>query len=89
VLDAPWSSDAQKQAAGAFLDFLMSERVQKQSLTHGFRPGNPSVSIKSPDSPFVQYSGSGLRVDLTTSCEPPDAAVISNLLVGWQRSTGR
>jgi Bacterial extracellular solute-binding protein len=89
VLDAPWSSDAQKQAAGAFLDFLMSERIQKQSLTHGFRPGNPAVSIKSPDSPFMQYSGSGLRVDLTTSCEPPDAAVISNLLVSWQRSTGR
>jgi Bacterial extracellular solute-binding protein len=89
VLDTPWSTDAQKKAAGAFADFLMSERVQKQSLTHGFRPGNPSVSIKTPDSPFVQYSGSGLRVDLTTSCEPPEASVISNLLVGWQRTTGR
>ena len=89
VLDTPWTTDAQKKAAGAFADFLMSERVQKQSLTHGFRPGNPSVSIKTPDSPFVQYSGSGLRVDLTTSCEPPEASVISNLLVGWQRSTTR
>jgi hypothetical protein len=89
VLDTPWTTDAQKKAAGVFADFLMSERVQKQSLTHGFRPGNPSVSIKTPDSPFVQYSGSGLRVDLTTSCEPPEASVISNLLVGWQRSTTR
>src|SRR5262244_2444958 len=80
VLDTPWSTDAQKKAAGAFADFLMSERVQKQSLVHGFRPGNPAVSIKTPDSPFVQYSGSGLRVDLTTSCEPPEASVIANLL---------
>jgi len=89
VLDAPWSSDAQKDAAGRFLDFLMSPRVQQESLAHGFRPGNPTVSIKAPDSPFVQYSGAGIRVDLNTSCEPPDAAVISNLLVGWQRSVGR
>jgi Ca-activated chloride channel family protein len=89
ILDTPWSTDAQKKAAGAFLDFLMSERVQRESLTHGFRPGNPTVSIKAPGSPFVQYSGSGIRVDLTTSCEPPDAAVIANLLVGWQRSSGR
>jgi len=89
ILDAPWSSDAQKKAAATFLTFLMSDRVQTQSLAHGFRPGNPSVSIKPPDSPFVQYSGSGIRVDLTSSCEPPDAAVISNLLVGWQRSSGR
>ena len=89
ILDTPWSTDGQKKAAGAFADFLMSERAQKQSLTHGFRPGNPSVSIKTPDSPFVQYSGSGLHVDLTTSCEPPEASVISNLLVGWQRTTAR
>jgi len=89
LLDTPWSTDAQKKAAGAFADFLMSERVQKQSLIHGFRPGNPAVSIKTPDSPFVQYSGAGLRVDLTTSCEPPEAPVISNLLVGWQRSSAR
>jgi ABC-type glycerol-3-phosphate transport system substrate-binding protein len=89
VLDAPWSSGSQRRAAEAFLDFLMSEPIQKQSLGHGFRPGNPAVSIKTPDSPFTQHASFGLRVDLTTSCEPPNAAVISNLLASWQRGSAR
>jgi ABC-type sulfate transport system substrate-binding protein len=89
VLDAPWSKDEQRRAASKFLDFLMTEPIQKQSLNHGFRPGNPAVSIKSSDSPFVQYGSFGLRVDLTTSCDPPGSAVISNLLESWQRSSSR
>jgi len=89
VLDAPWSSDEQRKAAGTFLDFLMTEPIQKQSLVHGFRPGNPLVSIKATDSPFVQFGSFGLRVDLTTTCETPRAEVISNLLGSWQRANNR
>jgi Ca-activated chloride channel family protein len=89
VLAAPWSKDEQRAAASKFADFLMTEAIQKQSLVHGFRPGNPGVSIKTPDSPFLQFGSVGLRVDLTTSCEPPDASVISNLLESWQRSNTR
>jgi hypothetical protein len=89
VLDAPWSSPEQRRAAGAFLDFLMTDTVQQQSLTHGFRPGNPAVSIKAPGSPFVQYPQFGLKVDLATTCEPPGAAVIGNLLSSWQRAADR
>jgi Bacterial extracellular solute-binding protein len=89
VLDAPWSKEEQRRAAAKFLDFLMTEPIQKQSLAHGFRPGNPAVSIKTGDSPFVQYGRFGLRVDLTTSCEPPESAVIANLLESWQRGASR
>jgi len=89
VLDAPWSSAEQRRGTAKFLDFLLSEPVQKQSLAHGFRPGNPSVALKAPDSPFAQYGSFGLRVDLTTSCQAPDAAVISNLLASWQRASGQ
>ena len=52
ILDAPWSSADQRKAAGAFLDFLLSEPVQKQSLEHGFRPGNPEVPIKFAGQPL-------------------------------------
>src|SRR6516162_10647962 len=86
VLDTPWSTDAQKKAAGVFADFLMSERVQKQSLVHGFRPGNPNVAVKFPDSPFVRYADYGIKVDLAKICEPPRAEVVNNLLQSWQRS---
>jgi ABC-type sulfate transport system substrate-binding protein len=88
VLNAPWSTGDQKKAAGAFLDFLLSEPIQKASLVHGFRPGNPVVPIKVAGSPFVEYQKFGLKVDVGQICEPPKAEVINNLLASWQRSQG-
>ncbi len=88
VLDVPWSSAEQREAASAFLDFLLSEPIQRQALVHGFRPGNPAVPVKTPDSPFVLYQRFGLSVDFGEICEPPKAEVINNLLAGWQRTHG-
>jgi hypothetical protein len=88
ILNVPWMTPDQRRASESFLEFLLSEAIQKEALVHGFRPGNPSISIKSPDSPFVLYTKSGLQVDLTTMCEPPKAEVLNNLLVSWQRSQG-
>jgi ABC-type Fe3+ transport system substrate-binding protein len=88
ILDTPWSSPRQREAAGKFLDFLLSEPVQKESLVHGFRPGNPNVAIRFSGSPFVAYQRFGLKVDLGTVCEVPHAEVINNLLAGWERSHG-
>jgi hypothetical protein len=86
IIDAPWSSKEQRKAAETFLAFLLSEPIQKESLVHGFRPANPSVPIKFPDSPFVKYADYGIKVDLAKICEPPRAEVVSNLLQSWQRS---
>ncbi len=88
ILDAPWSRPEQREAAEKLLDFLLDEPVQKQSLVHGFRPGNPAVPVRFPQSPFVVYQRFGLSVDLGAMCEPPKAEVINNLLAGWQRSIG-
>lgn len=88
IVDAPWSTPEQKKAAGVFLDFLLSEPIQKQALVHGMRPGNPQVPVKFPESPLVQYQKYGLQISPGASCEPPKAEVINNLLAGWQRSQG-
>jgi len=88
IIQAPWVSSDQHDAAEAFLKFLLSDQVQKDSLNHGFRPGNPTVPIKFAGSPFVQYATFGLRVDLSNVAEPPRAEVINNLLASWQRSEG-
>jgi hypothetical protein len=88
VLDVPWSTPEQRQACQMFLDFLMSEPEQRQSLAHGFRPGDPNVPLKFPDSPFVLYSSYGLKVDIPVTCQDPKPEIIQNLLVGWQRSNG-
>jgi ABC-type glycerol-3-phosphate transport system substrate-binding protein len=86
IIDAPWSSKDQRKAAETFLNFLLSEPIQKESLVHGFRPANPSVPVKFPESPFVKYADYGIKVDLAKICEPPRAEVVNNLLQSWQRS---
>jgi Ca-activated chloride channel family protein len=86
IIDAPWSSKDQRKAAETFLNFLLTEPIQKESLVHGFRPANPNVPVKFPDSPFVKYADYGIKVDLGKICEPPRAEVVNNLLQSWQRS---
>lgn len=86
IIDAPWSSTGQKRAAGVFLEYLMTEPVQRQALVHGFRPGNPNVPVMFAGSPFTQYQRYGLRNDIGQVCEPPKGEVITNLLASWQRS---
>jgi len=88
IIDAPWSSKDQRKAAETFLQFLLSEPIQKESLTHGFRPANPNVPVKFPESPFVKYVDYGIRVDLAKICDPPRGEVVNNLLQSWQRSQG-
>jgi len=86
IIDAPWSSKDQRKAAQTFLDFLLTQPIQKESLVHGFRPANPDVPVKFPDSPFEKYAPYGIQVDLAKICDPPRAEVVENLLQSWQRS---
>ena len=67
---------------------MLSEPVQKESLKHGFRPGDPNVPIKFAESPFTQYERYGLQIEPGSTCEPPRAEVLNNLLAIWQRSQG-
>jgi ABC-type glycerol-3-phosphate transport system substrate-binding protein len=88
IIAAPWVSKDQRKAAEEFLAFLLSEPVQKESLKHGFRPANPNVPVRFPESPFVMYAKYGIQVDLQKVCDPPKAEVVNNLLTSWQRSQG-
>src|SRR5438132_13928217 len=48
VLDAPWVSSRQKQAARAFEAFVKQPENQRRVLKFGFRPGNPQVRVGAP-----------------------------------------
>jgi hypothetical protein len=85
ILDTPWTTEAHQRAAETFLAFLMSEPIQVRALDHGFRPGNPSVPVRGPASPFVRYAEFGLKIDLPAVCEPPSPEVIDNLQQSWVR----
>ena len=85
ILNAPWSSDDQRKAAQTFLDFLLSEPLQRASITHGFRPADPNVPTRTPDAPWTRYQANGIKIDLGRICAAPKAEVVSNLLASWQR----
>jgi Ca-activated chloride channel family protein len=85
ILDVPWSDPRQRAAAGEFLKFLMSAPIQERALEHGFRPGNPAVSLRFSESPFIRNSKHGVRIDLPRICEPPNDEVVQDLLDSFRR----
>jgi hypothetical protein len=86
LLDVPWSDEEHRRSAGALLEFLLSEPVQREAMAHGFRPANVNVPTRDADSPFVRLEPAGVRGDVPgVFCEPPSAEVLENLLLAWQR----
>jgi ABC-type sulfate transport system substrate-binding protein len=86
IIDAPWSSSDQRKAAQVFLDFLLSDRIQKESVIHGYRPANPNVAVKFPGSPFSEFARYGIQDTLGKMCDPPKSEVLNNLLTSWTRT---
>jgi ABC-type Fe3+ transport system substrate-binding protein len=86
ILDTSWSSQDQRKAAQTFLDFLLTERIQKECLMHGFRPANTNVAVKFAGSPFVDFARYGVQDALGKICDLPKAEVTNNLLTSWQRT---
>lgn len=89
LLDAEGTGPEQRQAAEAFLNFLLTPRIQQQALAHGFRPANTDVPVNGPDSPFVKFAANGLQLEVPVVCEPPKAEALLNLQTAWQRLRAR
>ncbi len=87
VLDAPWVTQQQKDAAKVFEDFVKAPDNQKQVLSYGFRPGNPAVAIGDP---IVPANGVDPNQPQTL-LEVPQPAVLTKLLGVWsaQRKKAR
>jgi hypothetical protein len=85
ILDVPWSGPDKRAAAGKFLDFLLSEPIQREALSYGFRPGNPSIPVRLPGSPLIQAEPAGVRIDVPPIAEPPTADVVDELLSSYLR----
>jgi hypothetical protein len=89
ILDVPWDDARQRAAAGAFLKYLMSEPIQHRAIEHGFRPGNRTLTIRNPDSPFVRFAKRGVRIEPPRMCEPPSRDVVHELLSTYGHGEGR
>lgn len=48
ILDAPWVTEEQTEAAELFEAYLLSEEQQERALQFGFRPADPGIAIGAP-----------------------------------------
>jgi ABC-type molybdate transport system substrate-binding protein len=87
VVNAEWVTEPQRKAARVWLTYLRSRPIQELALSFGFRPGDPTVPIKTADSknPFTRLAPQGVKVDINPMATPPDGQVIRNLLLMWSR----
>ncbi|MBN1207131.1 MAG: substrate-binding domain-containing protein [Myxococcaceae bacterium] len=90
VLQAPWVTPKQKEAARQWLAYLRSRPVQERALAFGFRPADPAVPIKTADAanPFTRLADHGILVDVPPVAEVPEGPVVRNLLTMWSRVVG-
>jgi Ca-activated chloride channel family protein len=82
VLDAPWVSAEQREAAGAFLAFLKSRPAQERAVQLGFRPAEPSVPVTAP----IDAAHGADPKQPQTLLEVPDGATLKALLEAWNQS---
>jgi hypothetical protein len=87
ILQGDWVTDAQKQAARTWLAHLRSRAVQERALAFGFRPGDPTVPVKSADAnnPWTKLAPYGIQIDIPTAAKAPEGPVVRNLLTMWSR----
>jgi len=86
LLDAPWVTPAQRTAGAQVIAFLRSTAMQRTALAFGFRPADTSVPMKTEGTnPFTRSAQYGLSLELPPAAQPPDGAVVRNLLMMWSR----
>ncbi|MCB9077218.1 MAG: VWA domain-containing protein [Anaerolineaceae bacterium] len=82
VLNAPWVSDTQKEAAEAFETFLLARPQQERAIALGFRPADPSIPLGSPLD--AQHGVDPSQPQ--TVLEVPEAAVIEEVQYLWRQA---
>jgi ABC-type Fe3+ transport system substrate-binding protein len=89
ILQADWVTPEQKAAAKLWLTHLHSKPMQEQALAAGFRPGDPSVPVKSPDpnNPWTKNADNGVQVDIPPVAPTPEGPIVHNLITMWSRVT--
>jgi Ca-activated chloride channel family protein len=79
ILNASWVSDAEREAAEAFQEFVQEPENQERVLEFGFRPGNPDVAVGAP---IVAANGVD-PAQPSTLLEVPKPQVMVDLLDDW------
>jgi hypothetical protein len=91
ILEAPWVTPEQQEAARLFRDYLLGDAAQRLALRYGFRPASAAVSLNSnePGNMFPAALAIGVKQELPGSVELPPPEVSDALVSVWRQQTGR
>jgi len=79
IVNADWVSEEQKQAARVFVDYILTEPIQRRIMEAGFRPANPNVPVAYP---FVTENGVDPNGPANV-LDVPEPAVIAAIQQSW------
>ena len=82
VVNAPWVTEEQREAAQIFETFLLDRPQQLKALEYGFRPADPSIPLATP-----LDASHGIDINQPkTILEIPSAAVIDKVQTLWRET---
>jgi len=82
IVNAPWVTAEQKEAAQLFEKFLLEKPQQLKSLEYGFRPADPSIPLTAPLD--TQHGVDSNQPQ--TILEVPSAPVIEGIQALWHQT---
>jgi Ca-activated chloride channel family protein len=82
ILNAPWVTAEQKEAAQLFEIFLLDKPQQLKALEYGFRPADPSIPLNAP----LNAEHGVDTAQPQTILEIPSAAVITGIEALWREN---
>jgi Ca-activated chloride channel family protein len=82
ILNAPWVTAEQKEAAKVFETFLLDKPQQLKALEYGFRPADPSIPLNAP----LNAEHGVDTAQPQTILEIPSAAVITGIEALWREN---
>ncbi len=80
IVNADWTTPAQRAAAKVFTEYIRSADVQQKIMESGFRPVNPDVPLGYPIVPELGVDPN----QPTTVLDEPDPDVIAAVQSSWQ-----
>jgi len=92
ILDAPWATSEQKQAAQQFRSFLLTREQQLKALQYGFRPSDATIQLtdtSAANNPFKLYAQVSNGHKLEQAIEPqatiPSGDIVEALITQWEQ----
>jgi len=81
VVQRDWVTPEIKEAADAYVDYLLARPQQERAMTFGFRPGDPSIPLAAP----LDIAHGINPKEPQTTLEVPEPDVMNAVLDAWEQ----